>query len=73
MVPLYAAKIGDLGPDDLIRVECACGHLEHLSAAMMATAGVPDYTKVLDLQRRLKCSSCRWKGRADVSIQWAVD
>ena len=27
MVPLYAARIEDLGPGDLVRVECAaCGH-----------------------------------------------
>jgi hypothetical protein len=27
MVPLYAARIEDLGPDDFVRVECAaCGH-----------------------------------------------
>jgi hypothetical protein len=29
MVPLYAARIEDLGPDDFLRVECiACGHDE---------------------------------------------
>jgi len=27
MVPLYAARIEDLGPGDFVRVECiACGH-----------------------------------------------
>jgi hypothetical protein len=27
MVPLYAARIEDLGPGDLVKVECAaCGH-----------------------------------------------
>ena len=70
MRPLYDARLEDLGPDDRVVVECACGHLEHLTAAMLATAGVPPYAKVLDLKRRLKCKSCRWKGRADVSIKW---
>jgi hypothetical protein len=27
----------------------------------------PDH---LDLRQRLKCKSCRWKDRADVSIEW---
>jgi hypothetical protein len=70
MRPLYDARIEDLGPDDRVLVECACGHIEHLTAAMLATAGVPPYTAVLDLQRLLKCKSCRWKGRALVSIKW---
>jgi hypothetical protein len=72
MRPLYDARVSDLGPDDRVKVECACGHLEHLTAAMLATAGVTSYTPVLDLKRRLKCQACRWKGRADVSIQWAA-
>jgi hypothetical protein len=71
MVPLFAARIEDLGPDDAVKVECGCGHIEFLTAAMLATAGLPPYTKVLDLKRRLKCRECRWKGRADVTIKWA--
>jgi hypothetical protein len=70
MRPLYDARVEDLGPDDRVLVECACGHLEHLTASMLTTAGVPPYTAVLDLRRRLKCRECRWKGRADVSIKW---
>jgi hypothetical protein len=31
MVPLYAARIEDLGPGDLVQVQCsACGHEELL-------------------------------------------
>jgi hypothetical protein len=41
MVPLYAARVSDLGPDDSLHVECGCGHVEHLTAAMLATAGLP--------------------------------
>lgn len=26
MVPLYAARVSDLGPGDFLRVECVCGH-----------------------------------------------
>jgi len=40
---------------------------------MLLTAGVPPYTPVLDLRRRLKCRECRWKGRAAVSIKWATE
>lgn len=62
MVPLYAARIGDLGDDDRLLVECGCGHMEELAPAMLASAGLPSDQKVLDLQRRLKCQSCRRGG-----------
>jgi hypothetical protein len=68
--PLYDCRVEDLGPDDRVVVECGCGHSEELTAAMLSTAGVPPYTPVLDLKRRLKCKSCRWRGRAEVSVSW---
>lgn len=71
VVPLYAARIGDLGFDDAVQVECGCGHIELLTAAMLSTAGVGQDTKLLDLQRRLKCRECRWKGRGLVAVKWA--
>jgi hypothetical protein len=38
MRPLYDARISDLGTGDFVHVECACGHTELLTAAMLATA-----------------------------------
>lgn len=58
--------------DDVVHIECPCGHVELLSAAMLATAGLPPYTPVLDLKRRLRCHECRWKGRAEVSVRWGA-
>ena len=58
MVPLYAARVADLGPDDRVKIECACGHIALLTAAMLGTAGLPPYAKLLDLKHRLKCQSC---------------
>ena len=57
MRPLYDARVEDLGPDDRVVVGCACGHLEHLTAAMQATAGVGPDQKVLDLKGRLKAGN----------------
>jgi len=40
---------------------------------MLRTAGVKPYTKIiLDLQRRMRCRECRWKGRAVVSVRWGI-
>lgn len=69
--PFYAARVEDLGPDDWVKVECGCGHIEGLNRSMFETAGVPSYTAIRDLQRRLKCKECRWRGRADLKIEWA--
>src|SRR5438105_1358811 len=38
MVPLYAARIEDLGPGDLVRVECAAGGHDVLNNAQRAAA-----------------------------------
>jgi hypothetical protein len=53
-----------------VHVECACGHSELLTAAMLATAGVEPYRKVLDLGARMRCRECDERGRAAVSVSW---
>jgi hypothetical protein len=70
MKALYAARLEDLRPGDLVHFECACGHAELLTAAMLATAGVKGSDKLLDLAPRLRCRKCDERGRALVSIKW---
>ena len=73
MRALYQARVEDLGPDDLLVVECGCGHREELTPLMLRTTGVAPETRVLDLQRRMKCRECRWRGRAAVSVRWEAE
>ena len=42
MRALYEARLEHLGPGDLVKIQCICGHSELLTAAMLATAGVSD-------------------------------
>lgn len=72
MRPYYDARVSDLGPGDLVEVECRCGHTETLTAAMLTTAVVAPLEKVQDLGGRLRCRECDQKGRAVVSIKWAA-
>ena len=75
MVPLYAARIEDLGPGDFVKVECAaCGHVELLLPDKLRIKGLPlpPYTPVLDLEPRLRCRECDTRGKAVVSIRWAA-
>ena len=73
MVPLYAARIEDLGPGDFVKFECAaCGRDELLAPDALRIKGVPlpPYTPVLDLERRLRCRECDARGRVAVSVRW---
>jgi hypothetical protein len=72
MVPLVAARIEDLGPGDLVRVECAaCGHdaLIPRSALLQGLRLQPE-DLVLDLEARFRCHECDARGKAVVSIRW---
>jgi hypothetical protein len=55
-----------------VQVECACGHIERLTAAMLTTAGVAPDEKVQGLGNRMRCRERDEKGRAVVSIPWAA-
>ena len=72
MVPLYAARIEDLGPGDFVKAECiACGHDELIPAsALLQGLRLLPHTPVLDLEPRLRCRECDAKGKAVVSIKW---
>jgi hypothetical protein len=72
VVPFYAARVSDLGPGDFVQVQCACGHTERLTAAMLITAGVRLEERVQGLGSRMRCRECDKKGRALISIHWAA-
>lgn len=63
VVPLYAARITDLGPGDFPVVESLCGHAERLTARMLATAGAGADDKIANLAPRLRCRECDDRGK----------
>ena len=70
MLPLYAARIEDLGPGEFVKVDCAaCDHVALLTPEALMRVGLSPATKVLDLKRRLRCRGCGRKGRATVSVK----
>ena len=73
MVPIYAARIEDLGLGDYVQLECTCGNLTLLAPQMLLRLGRKPDEKVLDLQSRLRCRECDARGRAIVSIKWGKD
>jgi hypothetical protein len=71
MLPLYAARIEDLGQGDFVKIDCAaCRHVALLTPEALLRFGLSAGAKVLDLKGRLRCRQCRAKGRAVVSIKW---
>jgi hypothetical protein len=71
MVPLYAARIGDLGPGDFVKIDCAaCSHTALLTPGFLARIGLEPRHRVLDLKDRVRCRGCGVRGRATVSIKW---
>jgi len=72
MVPLYAARIEDLGPVDFMVVEChSCNtNVGQLSARFLLSLGFPPHTSIKSLQRCTRCRGCGVRGRGDISIRW---
>jgi hypothetical protein len=71
MKPFYDARVADLGPGDIVKVECLCGHVEMLTVGMLRTAGLSEHEPIRGLNSRLRCRECDAKGKADLSIKWA--
>jgi hypothetical protein len=73
MVPLYNARIRDLGPDDCVRIVCFACKDEMLVSmvALLRWPHVSPETPILDLERRVRCRACGARGEALVSVVWA--
>jgi hypothetical protein len=69
MVPLYAARVSDLGKGDFVIVECGCGHSGLIHPAGLASLGLGPDDRVVDLAPRLRCRECDEKGKAAVAVK----
>jgi|GraSoiStandDraft_42_1057292.scaffolds.fasta_scaffold54525_4 hypothetical protein len=75
MVPLYAARIEDLGPGDFGKFEsAACSHDALIPpSSLLNGLRLPPTTRVVDLEPRLRCRECDARGKAVVSVRWALN
>ena len=70
MLPLYLARIEDLGRGDFVKVGCAaCHHVAVLTPEFRLRLGLNPQVKVIDLKWRVRCRGCGARGRAVVSIK----
>ena len=71
-VPLFNAQVEDLLHADAIEAECLeCGHKSHVPVGKIK-AKVPDWYRVLDLPRVLRCDGCGNIGRSIVTARHAL-
>jgi hypothetical protein len=58
IVPLYAARVEDLTHAETVSVSCTCGHKAEIPVVTIA-AKLPDWYRVSELSRVMRCRACR--------------
>jgi hypothetical protein len=67
--PRYAFRLEDLRVWHVIRVSCrGCRHKAELAPAAL-TRSQPGYTRLVDLERRLRCRNCGARGRGSLEVE----
>ena len=70
MLPRYAFRLEDLRVFDLVRSSChACGHKAIIPNAALRQ-GRPGYTRLISLERQLRCRKCGARGRASLEVEF---
>jgi hypothetical protein len=68
--PRYAFRLEDLRIFHLVRASChACGRKSIIPNAMLLQ-GRPGYTRLMSLERQLRCRHCRARGRASLDVEF---
>ena len=70
MPPRYAFRLEDLRVFHLVRANChACGHKAIVANAALLQ-GRPGYTRLMSLERQLRCGTCGTKGKASLDVEF---
>jgi hypothetical protein len=66
--PRYAFRLEDLRAWHVVRVSCRmCRHKAEIAPAAL-TRNRPGYTRLVDLEARLRCRNCGARGRASFLV-----
>jgi hypothetical protein len=68
--PRYAFRLEDLRVFHFVRASChACGHKAIVPNAALLQ-GRPGYTRLMSLERQLRCKRCGAKGKAALDVEF---
>jgi DNA-directed RNA polymerase subunit RPC12/RpoP len=68
--PRYAFRLEDLRVFHFVRARChACGHKAVIPNAALLQ-GRPGYTRLISLERQLRCQKCGTKGKASLDVEF---
>lgn len=68
MPPRYAFRLEDLRVFQFLRASChACGHKAIIPNAALLQ-GRPGYTRLMSLERQLRCQRCGARGKASLDV-----
>jgi hypothetical protein len=66
----YAFRLEDLRAFHLVRASChACAHKAIIPNAMLVE-GRPNYTRLVSLERQLRCRNCGARGKASLDVEF---
>ena len=69
MPPRCAFRLEDLRVFHFVRANChACGHKAIIANAALLQ-GRPGYTRLMSLERQLRCQKCGARGRASLEVE----
>ena len=69
MPPRYAFRLEDLRVFHLVRASChACGRKSIIPNATLLK-GRAGYTRLMSLERQLRCQKCRARGKASLDVE----
>jgi hypothetical protein len=67
--PRYAFRLEDLRAWHLVEASCAkCRHRAVIPHQLL-THGRPNYTRLYDLERKLRCQRCGARGRSSLAVR----
>jgi hypothetical protein len=70
MPPRYAFRLEDLRVFHFVRASChACGHKAIIPNATLLQ-GRPGYTRLMALERQLRCQKCGARGKATLDVEF---